>query len=225
MINFKEKLRNIKFLRDLYAKLLSRGNYFKFQGNNNICDTKGAILKDCSVEINGNNNAILIEIGSSLEGVKIFMRGENLKLHIGRSVFIGRGSVLWMENNDGILEIGEYSSIEKVGIAVAEGKKIVIGKDCLISYEVDIRCSDSHALFDKETKSRINFGEDIKIGDHVWLGAKSMILKGVCIGEGSVIGAGSVVTKSVEVNSVAVGNPAKIVKSNVIWTRSRHDIL
>ena len=89
MINLKEKLRNIKFLRYLYAKLLSHGNSFKFQGNNNICDTKGAILKQCSVEINGNNNVILIEIGSSLEGVKIFMRGENLKLHIGRSVFIG----------------------------------------------------------------------------------------------------------------------------------------
>ncbi|MDM3850555.1 MAG: hypothetical protein PT119_11355 [Aphanizomenon gracile PMC627.10] len=127
MINLKEKLRNIKFLRYLYAKLLSHGNFFKFQGNNNICDTKGAILKQCSVEINGNNNVILIEIGSSLEGVKIFMRGENLKLHIGRSVFIGKGSVLWMQNNDGILEIGEYSSIEKAGIAVAEGKKSDIG--------------------------------------------------------------------------------------------------
>jgi acetyltransferase-like isoleucine patch superfamily enzyme len=221
--NIKDKLRKSKLFRTIWAKLLSRGNSFKLKGNNNILNTAGAILKQCSVQVDGNNNLISIDVGSYLQGVKIYLQGENLQLKIGKSVFIGQGSVLWMENTDGLLEIGESTSIEKVGIAVAEGKKIIIGKDCLISYEVDSRCSDSHAIFDKETKSRINFGEDIKIGGHVWLGAKSMILKGVCIGEGSVFGAASVVTKSVEVNSVAVGNPAKIVKSNVIWTRDMSD--
>lgn len=61
--------------------------------------------------------------------------------------------------------------------------------------------------------------ESISIGDHIWLGAKSMFLEGV-FGAASVIGNGSVVTKSFEANSVTVTNPAKIVKSNVIWTRS-----
>ena len=216
----KDRLRNSKVFRILYAKLLSRNNSFKLKGNNNTLDTSGAILKQCSLQVDGNNNVISIGVGCHLHGVKIFIKGDNLRLTIGKSVFIGYGSVLWMENSDGLLEIGENSSFEKVGIAVAEGKKIIIGKDCLVSYEVDIRCSDSHAIFDQDKKCRINHAANIEVGNHVWLGAKSMILKGISIGDGSVIGAGSIVTKSVSANSVAVGNPAKVVRTDIVWTRS-----
>jgi lipopolysaccharide O-acetyltransferase len=51
------------------------------------------------------------------------------------------------------------------------------------------------------------------IGDNVWIGESVMILPGVKIGRGSVIGAGSVVTKSIPEFSIAVGNPAKVVKT------------
>lgn len=109
----KDKLRNSKVFRMLYARLLSRNNSFKLKGNNNKLDTSGAILKQCSLQVDGNNNEISIGVGCHLQGVKIFIRGDNLKLIIGRSVFIGYGSVLWMEDSDGLLEIGEYSSLEK----------------------------------------------------------------------------------------------------------------
>lgn len=51
-----------------------------------------------------------------------------------------------------------------------------------------------------------------KIGNDVWIGANTVILGGVTIGDGSVIGAGSIVTKDIPSNVIAVGNPAKVLK-------------
>lgn len=54
--------------------------------------------------------------------------------------------------------------------------------------------------------------DPIKIGSHVWVGANSVILPEVCIGNNVVIGAGSVVTKNIPSNTIAVGNPCKVIK-------------
>ncbi len=53
---------------------------------------------------------------------------------------------------------------------------------------------------------------DVIIGDHCWIGEKVSILPGVCIGKWSIIGANSVVTKSIPDYSIAVGNPARVIK-------------
>jgi carbonic anhydrase/acetyltransferase-like protein (isoleucine patch superfamily) len=54
---------------------------------------------------------------------------------------------------------------------------------------------------------------DVEIGNAVWIGDSVIILPGVKVGDGAIIGAGSVVTKSVPAFSVAVGNPARVVKT------------
>jgi acetyltransferase-like isoleucine patch superfamily enzyme len=67
-------------------------------------------------------------------------------------------------------------------------------------------------MFDVEEKlPGIDLG--VRIEDDVWVGAGAIILRGVVIGRGSVIGAGSVVTRSVPEYSIAVGNPARVVKA------------
>ena len=53
----------------------------------------------------------------------------------------------------------------------------------------------------------------VNIGKNVWIGSGSIILPGVTIGDNSIIGAGSVVTKNIAENSIAVGNPAKVIKT------------
>ena len=57
----------------------------------------------------------------------------------------------------------------------------------------------------------------ITIGENVWIGCRALILKGVTIGDGAVVAAGAVVTKDVPANCVVAGNPAKIIKENVVW--------
>ena len=86
---------------------------------------------------------------------------------------------------------------------------MLIGSGCLITD------TDSHPLNwedrlhndDSKTKSK-----PIIIEDNVFIGARSIVLKGVTIGRGSVIGAGSVVIHSVPSNVVACGNPARVIK-------------
>ena len=56
------------------------------------------------------------------------------------------------------------------------------------------------------------FNIPVRIGDNVWIGANSLALPGVTIGENSVIGAGSIVTKDIPANAVAVGNPCRVLR-------------
>lgn len=84
---------------------------------------------------------------------------------------------------------------------------VTIG-DNFISAPGSIILSHDASLFFHIGKYRV---EKVKIGDNVFLGANSIVLPGVTIGNGAIIGAGSVVTKDVPDNTVVAGNPAKII--------------
>lgn len=97
-------------------------------------------------------------------------------------------------------------------------RKINIGKNCLFSDDIDIRTSDNHAIYEIANNNVTNFGNDIIIHDHVWIGTRVIILKGVEIPENSVIGAFSLVnSKFTENNTIIAGCPAKILKKGVNW--------
>ncbi|WP_315854387.1 DapH/DapD/GlmU-related protein [Frigoriglobus tundricola] len=96
------------------------------------------------------------------------------------------------------------------------GRSVRIGRYCLFATSVQIFDNDGHPLDAASRRtSMLTPPEAIKpvvIGDEVWVGNGSLILKGVTIGDRAVVGARSVVTKDVPPDTVVAGNPARVVK-------------
>lgn len=88
---------------------------------------------------------------------------------------------------------------------------ITIGEDCQIGPNVQL-LTPTHPVEPQPRRDRLEAAEPITIGDNVWLGGGTIVLPGVSIGENSVIGAGAVVTKDIPANSLAVGNPARVIR-------------
>ncbi|MFJ9833374.1 sugar O-acetyltransferase [Streptomyces sp. NPDC101169] len=89
---------------------------------------------------------------------------------------------------------------------------ITIGEDCQIGPNVQL-LTPTHPLEPQPRRDKLEAARPIVIGDNVWIGGGAIVLPGVTIGDNSVVGAGAVVTKDVPANVVAVGNPARVVRS------------
>lgn len=98
--------------------------------------------------------------------------------------------------------------------------KVIIGKSCQIGQDIIIRTSDGHAIFNVGENVPFNAPQDIVIGDNVWLGARTTVLKGSKIPNNTIVGSNTLVNKKfVDENIILAGVPAKIVKRNVYWKR------
>ena len=114
--------------------------------------------------------------------------------------------------------IGRQCSANSCKATIA-GASLTFGSDCMLSHGITFQPSDQHDIFDLSSGELINSKRSIVIGDHVWLGKNAYIGSGVSIGSGSIIGATSTVTKDVPRNAIVAGNPARIVREEVTWTR------
>lgn len=123
----------------------------------------------------------------------------------------------------GKIIIGDYTCTSR-GSMIQAISKIEIGKFGLIAPDVFIFDSNYHSIYANDRMIHALGAEKgiypgnvttkpIKIGNHVWIGRRAMILKGVTIGDRAIIAASSVVTHDVPPDTIVAGNPAKIVKS------------
>lgn len=131
-------------------------------------------------------------------------------------IFIGKNSVVHpfgiLESVGGYIIVGEECSLKEYCLIYGTGG-VEIGRYTRIAAHVSI-VAENHLTDDVSKpicKQGISY-KGIKIGDDVWIGTHTIILDGVEIGNGCVIGAGSVVTRDIPNYSVAVGNPAKVIK-------------
>ncbi len=97
-----------------------------------------------------------------------------------------------------------------VNCVILDENKVVIGSNVLFGPGVQLYTA-SHPLESKMRRTH-KVSKPITIGDDCWIGGNAIVCPGVTIGIGCVIGAGSVVTKDIPDYSLAVGNPAKVIK-------------
>ncbi|MDA3799470.1 MAG: acyltransferase [Kiritimatiellae bacterium] len=115
----------------------------------------------------------------------------------------------------GMLEVGKGFCNSNVNIRCK--KNIKIGDNVAISHDVTIMDSDGGHSLDYVGYQAFS---PVVIEDNVWIGSRAMILKGVTIGKGAVIAAGAVVTKNVPPNTLVAGVPAKVIRTEVTWTKN-----
>lgn len=134
-------------------------------------------------------------------------------LHFDGKAKIGIGAKLLVNGN---LSLGNNFNVTGDALIIC-AKKISIGNDVMIAWKSIIMDTDQHQILNNKNEC-INEDKEIQIGNNVWIGAQSLILKGSCIKDGCIVGANTTITKSFDaMNSVIAGNPAKILKTQVKW--------
>jgi acetyltransferase-like isoleucine patch superfamily enzyme len=137
------------------------------------------------------------------------------------TISVGESTVFWpgvklscfgkYKGNRARIKIGRRCSIGDRS-EIHAGSRVEIGNDVIIAWDCVIMDRDYHS-----TEKRHEITEAVIIKEKVWIGCKSIILKGVKIGEGAIVGAGSVITKDVDKYTLVAGNPARFIKPVKGW--------
>jgi maltose O-acetyltransferase len=125
---------------------------------------------------------------------------------------LGTGEILLQARHpDARIVIGEANAFSN-NVSIVANESITIGDRCLIGELTSIIDSDCHEINPATRNRSAGATKPVVIGNNVWLGSRVLVLKGVTIGDNSVIAAASVVTKPISDNSIAGGNPAKVIR-------------
>lgn len=105
----------------------------------------------------------------------------------------------------------EESFYANFNLVLVDDTDIYIGDKTMIGPNVTI-CTTGHPAYPLYREMVAHYSLPIHIGKNVWIGANSVVLPGVTIGDNTVIGAGSIVTRDIPANVVAVGNPCRVMR-------------
>lgn len=150
------------------------------------------------------------------------IRRDTQCIRVGAHTLIAGELLVFPHGGD--ISIGDWCYIGE-GVRVWSSGSIRIGDRVLIAHNVNIFDSLTHPLNARQRHaqfisimqtghpSSIDLGErPVTVSDDVWIGANASVLRGVTIGEGAIVGAGSVVTHDIPSYTIAVGNPARVIR-------------
>ncbi len=180
------------------AARLVRERQFKLllRGSTQVVRARWALRRaEASSSVRLTGSARVVNHGRMSFGDRVRLDGGTVRLEF----------VTWAR---GELRIGANTFIN-YGTTVSAVERVEIGKDCNIGQYCIIMDSDYHSV---ENHHLPGESRPVVIQDDVWLGARTVVLRGSTIGRGSVIGANSVVTGEIPPYSVAAGSPARVLR-------------
>lgn len=171
------------------------------------------------IRFGGRDNRLVVSNETNFEALDIRFDCDGGLVQLGPNR-IGVFSANIRVGQDSSVVIGaDVTTTRTCTITAAERTSVTIGDDVMLSSENDIRTDDGHPIFDVSTGIRINPSKSIRVGNHVWLAKRAVLLGGADVGDGSIVGFGSLVAGPIPNNCVAVGSPARVVRKNVAWER------
>jgi acetyltransferase-like isoleucine patch superfamily enzyme len=164
--------------------------------------------------------------GLRLYGVPIIGSARKGSIRIGRDVTlcshsedtalgVSRPVLLRTVTPEARIALGDGCGLS--GTVICAAVSVSVGSRCLFGAEAMVVDTDFHPLHpDDRWRTPVSEAgcRAVSIGNDVFVGARALILKGVCIGDGAVVGAGAVVTRDVPAYAVVAGNPARIVHAD-----------
>jgi acetyltransferase-like isoleucine patch superfamily enzyme len=159
-----------------------------------------------------------IRIGFGQVGVFDWHRSRSIwevtgTVEFAGKAWIGHGSKLSVH---GRLELGNNFTISAESQVIAD-EHIVFGDDVLMSWDVLVMDTDKHVVYD-ENNVCTNPPTAITIGNRVWIGCRSLILKGVRVADGCIVAAGTVLSNSFDEEKSVIGaSPNRILKRGITW--------
>lgn len=184
----------------------------KIIGNPNLINSR--------VEFTGKNNILFCEDNINIVNSSIQFHGDNsvvylcfTKSNYPLDIHIFQNSLIYIGRDN------KFSPV--LHINVQEHQNLIIGDDCIIGSNCNIRTSDAHIVYDSNTKKRVNNSSSVLVGDHVWLAHQVYIEMGVHIGSGAILSNNSHAYKHslLKSNYLYAGNPARVAQKDVFFTK------
>ena len=199
-----------------------------FRGNRILNYTTEGIVKlsavpGIDIKHYGKNSLVIIRGDlkkCNCVNVRAFM-GEGSILDIGENFRVRFNSTIDARADNVSVRIGKNANVGELIISAGDEPRLSldIGDNFLASIGCYIRLADGHTIFDLESGEILNHPTaGIKIGNHVWCGYNTTILKNTEIPSDCIIGAGSIVSGfKFQNNSIIAGVPAKVIRTGVGW--------
>ena len=197
----------LNILKTIYYSLRFGGRVF-------VGKAKIYIEGNGEIAFTTSKSSIMIGVYTTVATPTVITLMNNAKLIVGHSVKINRGSKIVVHDN-GILKIDDNTYFNE-NARVHCRKMISIGKNCAIAWNTNILDTDIHTI--QYSKDKSNVDRNIQIGNSVWVGANSTILKGSTIEDNCIIGANSLVKGYLKSNNIYGGNPCQKTNTFESWS-------